>query len=310
MSENGSDSIQRHNRQTRKDRIRAQKWFPSPEREPDFLHEAADSAAEADDSAAAPAPFDLDQWPLADEDAQAVQALSSLGDDVVRSLVITPQADRFPALPHQTAAPAPQPAPAAQPVRWPYNLLTAVMLLATGGLLVWFAAIFNAPQSALNPFAPPTPFVILTATPLPQVVDVAASPTPSRTLPAATPLPANALPFVVPDGLLYTANTNSNGCNWSSIAGSVVGLSGEPINSLRVRVIGEALDETVFSGAVPRFGGGGFELPLAEAPHEAGYTVQLFTPEGIALSEPLTVPTSPRCEQNVVILNFVQGRDG
>lgn len=312
-----NNNFQRRNRQTRKDRIRAQKWFPSADQEPDFLEgEQANKNDPTDATEPDPVPFDFDSLPFAQDDAEAVEALSSLSTEVVQPPVLTPTEERFPPLPKRNQpleslkASPPKKPHSAPPKRtaWGYNLLTLAMFLGMGGLLAWFAAIYQNPLSTLNPLPPPTPFVIITTTPLPQLVEISISPTPLQTAPIATPLPADALPFIVPEGLLYTPNANTNGCNWSSIAGSVVGLAGEPLNSYRVRVIGNGLDETVFTGAVQRFGAGGFELPVGDAPLETVFTVQLFNIDGIPVSEALTVPTSTSCEQNVVILNFVQGR--
>ncbi len=114
--------------------------------------------------------------------------------------------------------------------------------------------------------------------------------------------------FVDPPGVLYTPNGNGRECEWSSIAGIVQGLDGEPVNGLRVRFTDQTTGEenTVFTGSSTTFGDGGFELPLGNTPQVNGYFVQLFSEAGAPLSEELTVVTSERCDQNVTIVTFEQ----
>lgn len=114
--------------------------------------------------------------------------------------------------------------------------------------------------------------------------------------------------FVDPPGVLYTPNGNGRECEWSSIAGIVQGLDGQPVNGLRVRFTDQLTSEenTVFTGSSTTFGDGGFELPLGNTPQVNGYFVQLFSEAGAPLSEELTVVTSDQCDQNVTIITFEQ----
>ncbi len=104
-----------------------------------------------------------------------------------------PPQDRFPPLPEelrQQARLKPPPRPQSDeerrlasrridrrpPSRAPlYNFLTIVFALATCGALYWVIAIWQDPYSALNPFAPNTPFPILASqTPTPSLTPTTA----------------------------------------------------------------------------------------------------------------------------------------
>jgi hypothetical protein len=104
----------------------------------------------------------------------------------------------------------------------------------------------------------------------------------------------------------YIANQNGRGCEWQSIGGTVTQPDGSALNGYRVRVTGEGVDSTVFSGAAQLFGAGGYEFPLASAPTTQLLLVQLFSPEGAPLSDLVAVETRATCEENVVLLNFRQ----
>ncbi|MEM6280931.1 MAG: hypothetical protein AAF787_01955 [Chloroflexota bacterium] len=111
-----------------------------------------------------------------------------------------------------------------------------------------------------------------------------------------------------PPGIIYAPNGNGRACEWSSIAGTVVGLNGEPRNGLRMRFINQiTLEEnTVFTGSSATFGDGGFEFVISTAPQVNGYFVQVFSEADVPVSQQLTVVTSDRCDQNVAVINFEQ----
>lgn len=269
--------------------------------------ELASQAADID----APPPdmpdFDIDALPLPDRDAEAQAILSTLGAQHVRPLIIPPESERFPPIAPDSAPPpklpkSPKPAPA--PHRLRDNLLTLLFSFGTIAVLIIYAIIWNDPQTPLNPFPPNTPFIVVTAT----QGSIAPAETDASPL-ALTPssLDSALFPFIVaPEGPLYVANSTSAGCNWSSIAGTVIGLEGEPRNGLAIRIQGDGLDERVFSGSVQTFGPGGFELALGGAPTNQRYTVTLLTPAGVPLSEPIVVETRADCDANVVVIPFIQ----
>jgi hypothetical protein len=234
---------------------------------------------------------------------------------------------------------------AASPRQKRMNMLANVFIGLIGTLIVAFIGyalyIWQNPYSALNPLAPPTPLpVIITATfpPLPadalnpqSTVTVSASGQVTPTLPNGAAIIDNTLttptplgggtsssvatsnsgdyPFNVSEpGILYTPNGNGRECEWSSIAGTVVNINGEPYNGLGVHIVDQTNGEanTVFSGSSLTFGDGGFELSLGSVPQQNAYTVQLMSPAGLPLSDELMVITSQRCNQNVVLVNFEQ----
>lgn len=244
----------------------------------------------------------------------------------------TPEAERFPQVPAQQPA-VDSPGRAATQTRRGryivYNLLAVLFTLGGFALLGAYALIAINPYTPVNPFPPFTPLpIIITTTPLPPTETprptATTSPTPGPTA-SFTPVPIEALnttpeplpstftpapfPFTLTNsGVIYAPNGNGQQCNWSSIAGSVVDLQGQALNDYGVRITGDGLEETVFSGSAITFGAGGFELPLGGVPQEAPYTVQLFNPEGTPVSEVYPIVTSDNCDQNVVIVNFVQNR--
>lgn len=106
----------------------------------------------------------------------------------------------------------------------------------------------------------------------------------------------------------YRANTNKDGCQWQSIAGSVVDLSLKPVKGLAVKVMGSNgnIDDVTYSGTAQNFGEGGFEVFLGPAPREDRYTVQLLGRTGTPISEAVSIETRATCDQNVAIVSFVQ----
>ncbi len=174
-----------------------------------------------------------------------------------------------------------------------------------------FTLIFVNPQTPLNPFPPFTPIpILITATFLPPTATLEPSPGPTLTF---TPLPVEAFatsspfPFIAANnGAVFAPNANDQGCNWASIAGSVSDLVDAPLDGYGIRVRGDNLDETIFSGATQSFGPGGFELFLNGAPSAATYTVQLLSPQGAPLSAEYPVTTRATCEENVALISFIQ----
>lgn len=309
MSNEGNKKpIQRHNAKSRKESL--------PKSGALFSDDAA-----ADD--ASREPLDLDRLPLPDVDTEAIQSLSQLQGEV-RAPVIVPKAERFPPTKPRIAQTPPEPpkqTPIPPPPRKPaygLNILTLLAFVGMGGLLLWFAMIWQNPQTMLNPFPPPTPFIQVTTTPMGMLaadqlptpnadgqIIIIATETPAQIATATDDAPP-APPFAVLDDVVYVPNGNGLGCNWSSIAGTVTDVAGNALNGYRIRITGADVNETVFSGAALTFGPGGFELPLLNTPQEAEYTLQLLSPQGAPVSEPLVVMTRADCDGNVLIVNFVQ----
>jgi hypothetical protein len=286
---NDDHSFRRLGRKDRKGEIKA---------DPDFLKAGPDTASEGEMP-------DLSMLTMTEDEVAQLAALPE--GLVARPLKVTPEAQRFPpvapSLAPQPEAPAeatsPMPSLAQVPPRRRsgrgYNLLTLLMLLLTAVWCGLVAIIWQDPQTALNPFAPPILYVRITATFLPPTPASAAPPT-------AEPLP---YPFQA-QPVAYSANENGRGCEWASIAGTVTAPDGSPLNAYRVRITSTTVDTTVFSGAAASFGPGGYEFPIGGAPAAERFTVQLLSPEGAPLTAPLTVDTRATCAENVARVDFVE----
>lgn len=305
MSEKDQKNVQRFGRRNQKDKLA----------KPDSLFPVEDESPEQLD-------FDINALNLPDTDSEALEMLSSLQDEV-KAPVITPQAERYPPLApldhpaRQASSQAESPAPEKEKGAWLYNLLTIIFSLGTVATIAWFAIVWTNPLSPLNPLPPETPFVeVVVTSDRPQIpATIHATPDDSGQIFVVitdTPVPTaigteSPYPFIA-ESVLYAANSNDLGCNWWSIAGTVNDSGGNPLSGYRIHVTGDNLDEAVFSGASQAFGDGGYELPLVGTPREDLFTVQLFSPQDVPLSEEITVTTRADCESNVTILNFVGNR--
>jgi hypothetical protein len=168
------------------------------------------------------------------------------------------------------------------------------------------------PLPSLTPTATPLPTATATptATDTPVVGGGGVAPTQAQTESVAAPLPQYTLspfPFTVKP-IRFTANTTKDSCQWQSIAGTVVDLAGKPIKGLAIRVAGSNgnIDEVHYSGTALTFGESGFEVFLGAIPREDQYTIQLLGRTGAPISDTIEITTRTGCEQNVVIVNFVQ----
>lgn len=227
-----------------------------------------------------------------------------------------------PPIPHPPVA-RPQPKPSANTARPApasggkhivANLLTIVFLLATVGMGALVALITQDPYTPLNPFPPFTPLpIVITATFLPPTPTLEGTAAPTATFTpvainsaASTPAAGTASTFaLVPAQPIYAPNANTEGCSWSSIAGTVTNSSGAALDGYRIQISGNGLDETVFSGAALTFGAGGFELFLNGTAQEQTFTVQLLDPQRQPLSPEYSVTTRAGCDENVAVLSFV-----
>ncbi len=235
--------------------------------------------------------------------------------------------ERYPPLYPDEAPPAPP--TAASPRRrstWRYNLATFFFVLASCGMCSYYTLIALDPYTPLNPLPPFTPVpLVITTTPLPATATPTLTPTITPTLEPTgtfTPLPAELLPtratftpapfpFTISnENVQYERNLTDEGCDWVSIAGTVRGLQGEILNGYGVRIRGEGLDRTVYTGGADTlfFEPGEFELQVGDAAIVAPFTAQLLSPEGEVISEEYLVVTSDQCSQNVALINFVQNR--
>ena len=224
------------------------------------------------------------------------------------------------------------------------DIITAIFLLLTVGIIVYVLLLLTNRQSSLNPFPPPTnaPFLVIatdlptltpsntptatvtppatytptatatvtaTRTPLPTLTPVLAIPTqPTKAGVAAVSPTATVTIAYIAKPVVYQSNQTADGCKWSSIAGTVLDKAGKPVAGVAARVIGGSgtINETHYSGQEPRFGAGGFEAFLGTLPREDDYNVQLLGTTGTPLSAAVTVRTKTGCQQNVAFLTFQQ----
>jgi hypothetical protein len=251
--------------------------------------------------------------------------------------------ERFPALPDEARRQRRKPAPAPQPTPrrgFPFrDLIAGLFIVACIGVGVYFVYIWQNPYSPLNPLAPPLlPPLVVSETPLPPPT---ATDTPRPTArPSATftPLPLDQIAPAATDGLpttpdltatllagtpsatpppppfallrnrpLYIGNAGAEGCSYSGIAGSVVDFEGQPLNGYTVWMTGEEVDSRLVSGSNNLYGAGGFLLQVGTTAEERPYAAQVLAADGVTpLSEPYTFLTRATCDNNVVLVRFVQ----
>lgn len=108
---------------------------------------------------------------------------------------------------------------------------------------------------------------------------------------------------------MYTANyANNAGCNWMGVAGQVFDLNGEPVASgaYLVWVTEGEINQQVFTGSALAYGPSGWEVFLYDRPRVTTHRIQLFSPSGTPVSEVYEFTTRASCNQNLVLVNFVQ----
>jgi hypothetical protein len=225
-----------------------------------------------------------------------------------------------------------------------WNILTVGVLLVTGCIGLLYLTILLNPNSAFNPFAPPTlppTFVIPTLTStsrneLPPTWTLAPTDLPTETStprPTNTPLPSPTPIFVIPTDTPTSGPTPSfnfalqpgspeaipniyhpeAGCNWMGVAGQAIALNGGPATGLIVQV-GGSLNNQLFetrislTGAVPQYGQGGYEIPLSDQAIDSSGTlwIQLVDVSNLPFSDKIYFDTYSDCKKNLIIINFRQ----
>lgn len=214
------------------------------------------------------------------------------------------------------------------------NFLTLLVSLGTliaGGVLL---ALFLNPQLPLNPFPPPegsTPAPMPSAeatlppSPVPSLTPTAtetAAPSPTATSPPPTHTPVVVLPSPTPVPYLVQEGTPAltqafldQSCDWMGVGGQVFGFHEEPALDVWVQVggtlDGSPLDLVSLPGSATGYGEGGYEIQLSEGPvaSEGTLWIQLIDPEGHPLSEKLSLTTSESCSENLVLVNWLRGRE-
>jgi hypothetical protein len=112
----------------------------------------------------------------------------------------------------------------------------------------------------------------------------------------------------VAEPLTYQANTNINGCNWLSVAGTVTDINNQPLVDFPVEVIGENFEKVRFSGNDLAFGPAGYEVQIDTRPSGGRFSVRLLGPTGLPVSDFIFVDLGETCDNNVAIVNFIEAR--
>lgn len=148
-----------------------------------------------------------------------------------------------------------------------------------------------------------------TPTPLPPDI------TPAAPIATATPQSLAVLPDLMAFGLegnrvIFAPQFTQPeaGCSWQGLGGQVLGLNGEPLVGLTVRVEGvtdpSQVVETI-SGSATTYGTAGWEIKLADGINSYVYQVTLFQ-SGRRVSDPKLVAFPNDCNRNLGIMNFQQ----
>ncbi len=161
-----------------------------------------------------------------------------------------------------------------------------------------------------SPTITATPTITMTPTETPT-----ATPTPTPTGPSPTPTPTDSpFLFALPEGVDLRPNiTNMAGCAWQSIAGTVIGIDGQPMTTpFNVRVWGNNFAEQLVQTGTNSFYEpiAGWEVQVSNMINMETYYVRLETTTGIALSEDIQIDFPQDCGSNVAFIRFVQTRSG
>jgi hypothetical protein len=226
-----------------------------------------------------------------------------------------------------------------------WNLGTLVILLCLVILVGVFASIYVNPNTAVNPYPPPTvPVAILlptsTATiPVPTATPTEApTETPQPTDTPAPPAPAGPTPTLVSavEVELPTARANAayayelksapapidasllypgRGCDWMGVGGQVSDLSGRPVTGINVQMVGVADGRTMnvvtLTGTALKYGEGGYEFTISDKQvfrSKETFWIQLIDQQRSPLSKRVVFDTFDDCSRNLIVINFTQVR--
>lgn len=206
-------------------------------------------------------------------------------------------------------------------------LLTSCSLVPSGSQPTESTAVPTSVASTPAYPAPETPIVpsttlfpdlpTLTSTP-----DDTATPEKPTLIPTITPAkPPGSTPTAIqnlldvqigsPLGISNFAHPEL-GCQWMGVAGQVFDTDGTPLEELVIEFGGTLAGEDVFgltiSGQTDAYGSGGYEFKLADSPvaSKDSVWVRVYDFNGVPLSRDTYISTYDNCEQNLILLNFVQ----
>jgi hypothetical protein len=170
-----------------------------------------------------------------------------------------------------------------------------------------------------SPTATPTVTASPTITATPTItytpsVTPTETPTATPTGPSPTPTPTDSpYLFGAPTGVEFRPNTtNMAGCAWQSVAGTVIGMDGQPLTTrFTVRVFNNNFEQLVETGTNSFYEPiAGWEIQVSNIVNMDTYFVRLETTTGIVLSDNIQVNFPQDCGSNVAYIRFVQTRSG
>lgn len=127
--------------------------------------------------------------------------------------------------------------------------------------------------------------------------------------PGATPT-FSAFPFTLQDnGIQYTSFPG--GCSFMGVAGQVFDLQGAPILGSSIEISGGAVDGSQsITGTATDYGAGGYEIKISDSTEDTVdvYAIRLYNENGAPLSDEIPITTSDSCDNNLILVNFVQNR--
>ncbi|HEX2979279.1 MAG TPA: hypothetical protein VHO48_03340 [Anaerolineaceae bacterium] len=113
------------------------------------------------------------------------------------------------------------------------------------------------------------------------------------------------------DAPSYIPNGTPAGCDWMGLAGQAFDSNGAVLLNYKIVVSGSIGDQapmetSALTGTSSKYGPGGYEMDLATSPVNSSGTlwVQLFDPNGKAVSNKYPVNTYQDCQKNLIIMNY------
>ncbi len=226
------------------------------------------------------------------------------------------------------------------------TVITLLCVLCVAGVSVAIFVDPNLPLNPFPPPTLPALAALPTETPTNVIFTLPASWTPTNTVeptltetiqptstlpPTPTPVTLTATPTETPtpppDGYPFIVRQGNPkaipniyhpelGCEWMGVGGQVVDMSNTPVIGLIIRLGGRAagisVADDVFSltGLALSYGRSGYEFQLADrpVPSRGQLWVQLVSQAGGPLSDRVVFDTYDNCEQNLIIIDFVQVR--
>ncbi len=113
---------------------------------------------------------------------------------------------------------------------------------------------------------------------------------------------------------LYSVNFSDleSGCEWMGVGGQIFEHTDQEVINRVILVGGEINGEYVefatLTGMASTYGPGGYEVQIADAPFDSQsvFWIEIYDLSGQLLSERFFFDTYASCEQNLILINFVQ----